>query len=301
MEIRTLYTLLAVVDHGAFAEAGKAVNLSTSGVSLQIRALEEEFGVTLFDRSTRPPTLTWEGQAFVNRAREVVSGWERLSDSLKHEVVTGILSIGATHTIVSGVLPIALRRLQRRHPELRVRLSTGLSHELEDALERSSLDAALITEPQTVAVGYKYVSFCNEPLAAIAHRTREGATDRELLEANAFIRFKRLAWLGQVINDELERREIAIQPFMEVDTLEGVINLVANDLGVSVVPVRRLSRPFPTEIKYLPFGKPPIVRAIGILQKCNNPRSHLVEYLHQELVAVTRATPFISNSFERAG
>jgi len=295
MEIRTLYTLLAIVDHRTFAEAGKAVNLSASGVSLQIRALEEEFGVTLFDRRTRPPTLTWEGQAFVNRAREVVSGWENLSESLRREVVSGILSVGATHTVVSGVLPIALRQLQRKHRELRVRLMTGLSIELEAALERRVIDAAILTEPETVGAEFKYMSFCNEPLAVIAHRAMEGETDRDLLESHSFVRFKRMTRVGELINEELRRRKITVQSFMEVDTLEGVINLVANDLGVSVVPVRRMARPFPSEIKFVPFGNPPLVRALGILQRSENPRGHLVEHLHMELVAATRG-PLIKRS-----
>ena len=192
MEIKTLYTLLAIVDHRTFAEAGKAVNLSASGVSLQVRALEEEFGVTLFDRRTRPPTLTWEGQAFVNRAREVVRGWENLSESLRREVVSGTLSVGATHTVVSGVLPIALRQLQRKHRDLRVRLMTGLSIELETALERSLIDVAILTEPETVGAEFRYMSFCNEPLAVIAHRSKHGENDRDLLESYSFVRFKKV-------------------------------------------------------------------------------------------------------------
>jgi|tagenome__1003787_1003787.scaffolds.fasta_scaffold20974683_5 DNA-binding transcriptional LysR family regulator len=295
MEIKTLYTLLAIVDHRTFADAGKAVNLSASGVSLQVRALEEEFGVTLFDRRTRPPTLTWEGQAFVNRAREVVRGWGNLSESLRREVVSGTLSVGATHTVVSGVLPIALRQLQRKHRDLRVRLMTGLSIELETALERSLIDVAILTEPETVEAEFRYMSFCNEPLAVIAHRSKHGENDRDLLESHSFVRFKKVTRVGQLINEELHRRQINVESFMEVDTLEGVINLVANDLGVSVVPVRRMARPFPTEIKFVPFGNPPLVRALGILQRSENPRAHLVEHLHTELVAATRG-PLVKSS-----
>ena len=91
MEIKTLYTLLAIVDHRSFSEAGKAVGLSASGVSLQIKSLEAEFGVTLFDRSTRPPTLTWDGQAFVSRARELLDVWEDLSHGLAKDTLAGIL------------------------------------------------------------------------------------------------------------------------------------------------------------------------------------------------------------------
>jgi DNA-binding transcriptional LysR family regulator len=58
LEIKTLYTLVAVADRGSFAEASAAIGLSLPAVSQQIRALEDELGTQLFDRSRRPPVLT---------------------------------------------------------------------------------------------------------------------------------------------------------------------------------------------------------------------------------------------------
>lgn len=68
MDVKTLHTLIAIVDHRGFAAAGRAVGLSPSGVSLQIKALEDELGLSLFDRTARPPRLTSEGELFVGRA-----------------------------------------------------------------------------------------------------------------------------------------------------------------------------------------------------------------------------------------
>ena len=112
MDVKTLHTLIAIVDHRGFAAAGRAVGLSPSGVSLQIKALEGELGLRLFDRTARPPRLTAEGELFVGRAREVVAQWERLTDSLSGESLNGVLDLGAVPTIVSGNLPGALRRLR---------------------------------------------------------------------------------------------------------------------------------------------------------------------------------------------
>ena len=71
MDVKSLYTLLAIVDHRSFAAAGKAVGLSPSGVSLQMKGLEGELGQRLFDRSARPPQLTAEGRLFARRARGI--------------------------------------------------------------------------------------------------------------------------------------------------------------------------------------------------------------------------------------
>ena len=61
MSLRALRTLQAIARHGSFAAAGKAVGLTQSAVSLQVKALEEEFGAPLFDRSRRLPVLTEAG------------------------------------------------------------------------------------------------------------------------------------------------------------------------------------------------------------------------------------------------
>ncbi len=285
MDVRTLYTLLAIVDHRSFAEAGKAVGLSPSGVSLQIKNLEEEFGVTLFDRSTRPPRLNQDGQRFVHRAREIVASWERLTESLTRNSIVGVLELGAIPTIVSGALPIALQRLRRKTPDLRIRLTTGLSHELEDLLHRGSLDAAVLSQPTDLDPGMTWSSFCSEPLFVIAPKGTQGETDREILTGGPFIRFKRYAWVGRLIDEELRRRAIEVHSPMEVDTLEGIFGLVANGLGVSVVPRRSVARPFPPNVKAAPFGDPPVARRLGVLQRSDNPRVHLVQQLFDALAA----------------
>ena len=61
----TLYTLIAIADCGSFAEAGNRIGLSLSAVSMQVRALEEELEIAIFDRSRRPPVLTDAGLALV--------------------------------------------------------------------------------------------------------------------------------------------------------------------------------------------------------------------------------------------
>ena len=62
MSLRALRTLQAIARHGSFAAAGKAVGLTQSAVSLQVKVLEEEFGAPLFDRSRRLPVLTEAGR-----------------------------------------------------------------------------------------------------------------------------------------------------------------------------------------------------------------------------------------------
>lgn len=116
MDIRSLYTAVAVADFGSFANAARSLGMSISAVSVQMRTLESELGFTLFDRSRRPPALTDQGRLLVSHARDMLSRWEGLSETLAREIGGGILRIGAVHTTVSGIVPPALRRLSKNGP-----------------------------------------------------------------------------------------------------------------------------------------------------------------------------------------
>ena len=73
---------------------------------------------------------------------------------------------------------------------------------------------------------------------------------------------------------------------MEIDNLEGVIAMVANGLGASVVPARGVRNEFPPGIRVIPFGSPTVTRRLGILAPKENPRSHLSRLLLEALKAV---------------
>ena len=79
MSIRHLRTLLAIAERGSFAAAARDIHLTKSAVSMQMKALEEELGLALFDRSKRPPVLTEAGRALLPEAKELVGGYERLA------------------------------------------------------------------------------------------------------------------------------------------------------------------------------------------------------------------------------
>ena len=130
MSIRHLRTLLAIAERGSFAAAARDIHLTESAVSMQMKALEEELGLALFDRSKRPPVLTEAGRALLPEAKELVGGYERLARR-KDEVppVDGRLGWARSER-PNGDSPGAIAAMRRKYPGVHVEIAMALSAEL---------------------------------------------------------------------------------------------------------------------------------------------------------------------------
>ena len=279
MDLRSLRAAIEVADQGSFGEAAASLDLSISSVSLQISALEDHLGVLLFDRKTRPPAITEVGEAFVSQARKLVTDWDELSGSfgLKHQ--QRVIKIGAVHTSVVQLLPSALKKLQRQNPELQVRLSTGLSHELEQEVVKSRLDCALTTLSDVIPAELTSVLLHHEPMTVIAHKSAVGKSWRELLQLNPYVRFAQHAQVARLVETELEKQNVLVKSTMEIDTLDGVVALVNNGLGVSIIPGGYKKSPLSPAIRSIPFSDPVMHRKLGIVMRRDSHKMNLINSL----------------------
>ena len=287
MDLRHLKTIIAIAENGSFAAAGDAIGLTQSAVSLHVKALEEALETKLFDRTTRPPRLNTRGRNLVERARDIVEQCEGLTDVVAGEALAGSLEIGSVPTLLSGILPPALSAIRKQHPDLRIRVSSGLSADLVGRVHKGELDAAVVTEPSQLQTGLSWHAFMEEPLMVIAPKGTKGTTDRELLAAGPFIRFQRFAWAGRLIDTHLKDRGIRVNTGMEIDSLEAIAAMVEHGLGVSVVPDRALAS-LPVNIEKLPFGDPPLGRVVGVVERRDNPKAHLIRALVEILTGLAR-------------
>ena len=260
---------MTVAAEGSFAAAADKLGLTQSAVSLQMKALEEEFRTELFDRTLRRPTINANGRELLARARKVVRLYDLLPDAVSEpNDLAGSFTFGAVNTIMAGVLPGALSRLQNAHPRLQTRVVSGLSAELVLLVDRGELDAALVSEPPAkLDPDLVWTALYGEPLVVIAPKGCGAKTDMQLLEEFPFIRFSRSAWAGRLIHKPIRQRQIKVNQCMETDSLEAIALMVSRGLGVSVVPLRPIADPFPAPLDVIPFGKKPVMRTIGMVSR----------------------------------
>jgi DNA-binding transcriptional LysR family regulator len=235
MEIRQLKTLVSILDFGGFAAAGEALGLTQSAVSLQIKALETEFGEDLFDRSKRPPRPTARAIILVRKSREILRMLHDLN-SVSDEQASGSLQLGAVPSVQRMLLPQALTDLRQTNPDLFISIHTGLSEELTRSVYRGILDAAVCSEPRELPMGLSWYPFASESLVVISHKKAKGDTVKEILETNPYIQFKRASRAGELIDSELTQIGINTNTVVETDNLDSIWQMVSCGMGVSVMP-----------------------------------------------------------------
>ncbi len=145
VELRHLRYFVSVAEAASVSKAALEVNICQPALSRQIRDLETELGVRLFDRIGRRIQLTVEGEDLLSRSREVLAQAESLVERAKTLVggITGVLRVGATPQTMQSVMAGFLPRFQRARPGVDVRLTEEGGVRLYELVERGELHLAL--------------------------------------------------------------------------------------------------------------------------------------------------------------
>lgn len=285
MSLKALRTLVAIAQYGSFARAAEAVCLTQSAVSLHVRSLEEDFKVSLFDRTRRIPVLTEAGHRAVEQARDILAQYDGIAAELgEGGELAGRLRIGAIQTALAGVLPAALAALRRAHPRLRVLVNSGMSAELAIRIDAGELDAAVTTEPvKPYPTGLVSTPLYQEGFWIVAPPSLASLDARHLLQDRPFIRFDRRAWAGRTIDRELRRQRLRVQTDMELDSQDAIIQMVASGLGVAVIPLSEREKNRLDNLVCIPFGEPQQQRRVVLLEREDRPATRLAAALAEAI------------------
>jgi DNA-binding transcriptional LysR family regulator len=293
MSIRLLKTLVAVADHKTFSAAADAVFITHAAVSQQMRTLEADLGIALFDRSHRTPELTPLGRAVVARARTLVMDYDNLVPSvLGDDGLTGDVVLGAVPTTMIALAPKSMSILRARFPDLRVRITPALTAVLLSGLERGTYDVAIVTKPVLMPLGLEFLDIAEEPLQLITGSEITETNPRKILETQPFIRFNRDAVAGTLIETWLQENNIRVREAMELENLEAISSMVHANLGVSIVPRPCVTSAYAIPLNHVPLGSNPPTRILGLAYRKEHPKQRVIEEIHAALLqAVQDQTP----------
>jgi DNA-binding transcriptional LysR family regulator len=247
---------------------------------MQMKGLETELDVALFDRARRPPSLNPTGRALIDRAREILRLHAGLAEQARQGgAVAGSLVIGVIPTASTGVLPAALALLRERYPRLGVRIENGLSTDLVRRVRSGEVDAAVLTVVDRVDRDLALHTVFEERLMVVAPGDARGRTDEALLTGLPFVRFNRRTGVGRIIERALRARRISVHETMALDSIEAILAMVRMGLGVTIAPERSVANEDREVLTCVPFGSPPIIRRVGLLERAGAANAPLTRAL----------------------
>ena len=243
MELRQLTTFVRVAQFQSFSKAAASLGYSQSAVTVQIRLLEEELQVRLFDRMGKRVSLTGKGRVFLDSALNIMQDINkaRLSLSGTDEVLRGQLHIGTLESLCYAKLPGIMRKFRIEHPQVCVQITTGTPEELIAQMERGELDIIYILEEPLYNNSWCKVLEQQEKMVLVASaslgKALSGSTHKlvDLLD-KPFYLTERDANYRRLLDRRLAAVDRAITPVLESSYASFLVRVLEQTEGISYLP-----------------------------------------------------------------
>ena len=229
----------ALAQHGHFGHAADASGISQPALSMQIKEMEADLGVALFERGPRHVRLTRFGEEFAPRVRDILRSVDEVSDlaRLSQNTLSGRLRIGVIPTIAPYLLPSFIGQLTHDHPTLDLQIRETLTPRLIEELAQGRIDAAIVALPVSEP-SFEEVEIFEENFVLIrpdidADRAVPDAADLAkmqllLLEEGHCFRDQALAFCS--MRSPLQREGL------DGSSLSTLVQLVGAGIGVTLIP-----------------------------------------------------------------
>lgn len=288
---RQLRVFNEVARHLSFAKAARALHLTPPAVTMQVKELEAQIGLALFERAGRQVSLTTPGEYMLVYARKLLATLKDAEDAAARlkQAEAGTLTIGMVST-AKYFLPRMLAEFRREHAHVEIRLAEGNRERLVSLLQANEVDIAVMGRPPRematraepfAAHPHVFVAAPDHPLAG-----REGQVDAESLRPHAFI--VREEGSGTRAAMEAFLADVRVEPpvAMEMSSNETIKQAVMAGMGLSFLSLHTLQLELDRGlIAVLDVQGAPVLRAWNVvhtLSKVLSPAAEAFRYFMLE-------------------
>jgi len=242
MDVVQLKTLIHVAELGSLSKAAERLHIAQPALSRQIRLLEKELGVYLFDRHGRGMVITEAGNSVLEHASRIMDELDAIRSTVECGAsnLKGTVAIGAPPTIAQVVTVPLARRLREEQPNLSIRFSSAYSGYLLDWLQKGEIDLAVSYDLQprhtlkTLPVMMESLVLVGQPAAnlkmEIPVKFSSLVAERLVLPSNKHS-------LRNIVNNCGAELGIQIDADIEADAFGALIDLVRNGFGLTILPL----------------------------------------------------------------
>ena len=278
MTLTELKYIVAVARAKHFGHAAEACFVAQPTLSVAIKKLEDELGVTLFERGGSEVSVTPLGAQIVAQAERVLEQTAAIKELAKQnkDPLAGPLRLGVIYTIGPYLLPPLVKRLIDTVPQMPLVLQENYTHKLLELLRQGELDAAIVALPLPEH-GMSMQTLYDEPFVVAMPRSHPWAKRKEIPADDLKLETMLLLGAGHCFRDQVleECPEMArysspgngMQRTYEGSSLETIRHMVASGIGLTVLPRASVADMHDPNglLTYVPFAHPAPSRRVVIL------------------------------------
>ncbi|MFT3799996.1 MAG: LysR substrate-binding domain-containing protein [Burkholderiaceae bacterium] len=269
INLKLISAFLSVANHASFRKAAEETHRSLPAISMQIKQLEEQLGVVLFQRTTRKVELTAEGEQLMLSARkalvELEIGLSKLQQSV--DLQSGRLSLACVPTVAGARLPLILTTFAAKFPRIKVHVRELAGQDLFAAVRRHEVDFA-IGPVQDDAAELEFEPLFSDPYCALLPRGMQD-TGKGVMSLQQLSRGMPLLKLGAstTFRDHVDRvlknDGVDVEASYEFLQASTMVAMAEAGLGVALLPL--IAVPPSTDLKVVRI-KPALSRTISIVK-----------------------------------
>lgn len=242
MENKNVATFVKIVEFNNFTKAADSLGYSQAAVTAQIKSLEKELGVPLFDRVGKRIFLTQAGKTFLPFAIDLLKAEEAAKNSVGvSEELEGELVICSASSYASEVLPQILLRYMHLHPK--VRITVKVSDYLEDnmhKLAQGELDFLLCMDERNAFPDFASFAEKPEPVIFVTHPSnpllkKKRKPLQDVVTSNFIVSDRKIGY-SRLLEKQLQKKGIELSPIMEMGSTNAIINVLLGGYGTSFLP-----------------------------------------------------------------
>ncbi|MBW7651696.1 LysR family transcriptional regulator [Anoxybacillus sp. ST4] len=242
MNIDYLQTFREVAKWNSFTKAGEMLGYAQSSVTTQIKKLEEEFGVVLFERWGGKIKLTPAGAELLEYANKIVSLLDEAKQILSAQAeLTGSVSIGTIESVAGFYLPPYLQAFKHRHPKVNLLLQQNICKNLLKGVKQGTFDLAIILDEQQENPDLHVQVLKKEPLVLVAKPDHPFAQVEKMnlqsLGNEKLIVTEQGCSYRKIIEGLYRHHGIRFEYTIELGSIEAIKRCVAYGLGIAFLPL----------------------------------------------------------------
>ena len=290
--------IVAIDEYRHFATAAEKCFVTQPTLSMQIKKLEDELGVIIFDRSRQPVGPTDLGAKLIEQARMTLSATQRIKEIIQEEQqeVEGTLKIGIIPTLAPYLLPVFIGPYIRKYPAVKVEVEELVSEEIIRRLKRDILDVGLFVTPYhdekivERPVFYEEMLVYAHPDCELLKKKEVGHED--IVTSDIWMLGNGHCFRNQVVNlCEMSASQHKNLPFeFESNSLETLMRIVDVEGGFTLIPELALQYMSPEkkkQVRSIANTKP--LREVSVIYSRHFTKQRLITLLCDEIKSVVPA------------